>query len=469
MKVKVLSRSAEESTRQRSNDIHKIQRNLDPSLHPFEKAREYTRALNATKVERMFAKPFVGALSGHVDGVYCMAKHPKKLDWLVSGGGDGDLKLWSLSEQKSIWSTVGHKAMVTGVSSFLEGERFLSCSNDRTVKIWDPTLADLESDSLFGSSSSGLIGSSSGSSGSNNLITPVATYSGKNAFSGISHHRSDNMFATSGSVIDIWDHDRAEPVQTLNWGVDTINTVKFNQTETNIIASTGSDRTIILYDLRTSQPVTKLIMAMRTNAIAWNPMEAYNFMAANEDHNVYALDMRKMDKAQNVLKDHVSAVMSVDYSPTGEEVVTGGYDRTIRLYNARQGHSRDIYHTNRMQRVFAVQYTMDNKFVVSGSDDGNVRLWKARASEKMGSRDYRERAHMEYAEKLKQKFANVPEIRRISRHRNVPKSIKTATHRKSTMINSRKVKEDNVRKHTKKENLKERIPERKKAIVSVKK
>ncbi|KAG0030322.1 rRNA-processing protein sof1 [Podila clonocystis] len=443
MKVKVLSRSVEDATRQRSNDIHKIQRNLDPTLHPFEKAREYTRALNATKVERMFAKPFVGALSGHVDGVYCMAKHPKKLDWLVSGGGDGDLRLWSLSEQKSIWNTVGHKAMVTGVSSFLEGNRFLSCSNDRTVKIWDPT-----------DSSTSL---------------PTATYTGKNAFSGISHHRSDNMFATSGSAIDIWDHDRAEPVQTLNWGVDTINTVKFNQTETSIIASTGSDRTIILYDLRTSQPITKLILAMRTNAIAWNPMEAFNFMAANEDHNIYAFDMRKMDKAQNVLKDHVSAVMSVDYSPTGEEIVTGGYDRTIRLYNARQGHSRDIYHTNRMQRVFSVIYTMDNKYVLSGSDDGNVRLWKARASEKMGVRDYRERAHLEYAEKLKEKFAHVPEIRRINRHRNVPKAIKTATQRKSIMINSRKVKEENVRKHTKKEALPDRIPERKKAIVGIKK
>lgn len=232
----------------------------------------------------MFAKPFVGALSGHVDGVYCMAKHPKKLDWLVSGGGDGDLRLWSLSEQKSLWTTIGHKAMITGVSSFLNGTRFLSCSNDRTVKIWDPE------------------------ENGTGLTTPLAMYTGKNAFSGISHHRSDNIFATSGSAIDIWDHDRAEPVQTLNWGVDTINTVKFNQTEKNIIASTGSDRTIILYDLRTSQPVTKLVLAMRTNAIAWNPMEAFNFVAANEDHNVYAFDMRKMDKAQNILKDHVSAV-----------------------------------------------------------------------------------------------------------------------------------------------------------------
>lgn len=37
----------------------------------------------------MFAKPFVGDLSGHSDGVYCMAKHPKKLTTIISGSGDG--------------------------------------------------------------------------------------------------------------------------------------------------------------------------------------------------------------------------------------------------------------------------------------------------------------------------------------------------------------------------------------------
>ena len=76
--------------------------------------------------------------------------------------------------------------------------------------------------------------------------------------------------------------------------------------------------------------------------------------------------------------------MDLDYSPTGEEIVTGAYDRTLRIYSSRQGHSRDIYHTKRMQRIFCVKYSMDSKYVLSGSDDGNIRLWKAKASEKLG-------------------------------------------------------------------------------------
>ena len=35
----------------------------------------------------------------------------------------------------------------------------------------------------------------------------------------------------------------------------------------------------------------------RSNSIAWNPMEAFNFTVANEDCNLYTYDMRKLQSA----------------------------------------------------------------------------------------------------------------------------------------------------------------------------
>ena len=52
MKVKAINRSASEGSKERSGDLQKVHKNLDPSLHPFEKAVEYTRALNAVKLDR---------------------------------------------------------------------------------------------------------------------------------------------------------------------------------------------------------------------------------------------------------------------------------------------------------------------------------------------------------------------------------------------------------------------------------
>ncbi len=34
-------------------------------------------------------------------------------------------------------------------------------------------------------------------------------------------------------------------------------------------------------------PTKRLLLAMRSNAVAWNPREPMYFTAANEDHNLY--------------------------------------------------------------------------------------------------------------------------------------------------------------------------------------
>ena len=49
MKIKTISRTEESFCRSTSKDIVKVHRNRDPALHPFDKAREYTKALVATK------------------------------------------------------------------------------------------------------------------------------------------------------------------------------------------------------------------------------------------------------------------------------------------------------------------------------------------------------------------------------------------------------------------------------------
>ena len=51
------------------------------------------KALNAVKLEKVFAKPFVGNLDGHKEGVTCISKHPKKLSYILSGAYDGEVSV----------------------------------------------------------------------------------------------------------------------------------------------------------------------------------------------------------------------------------------------------------------------------------------------------------------------------------------------------------------------------------------
>lgn len=205
--------------------------------------------------------------------------------------------------------------MVRGLCFTPEGDAFLSASDDKTVKLWNIDYAHHKWNSQD--------------------TEPQSVFMGKNAFSAVDCHQSKNIFVTCGSQVDVWDFERqvtqsikkpnqnthlnpidqnqskptrSEPVETYTWGADTINAVKFNRSEQSVFATCGTDRNIVLYDLRMNSPLSKLIMDMKTNALCWNPIEPFIFTGANEDHNLYTFDMRNMTKALHVHKDHVAAV-----------------------------------------------------------------------------------------------------------------------------------------------------------------
>ena len=60
--IRILSRNPSNWIRQTKTELHPIHRNIKPERNPLETVREYQRALNAQKLERVMAKPFVAAL-----------------------------------------------------------------------------------------------------------------------------------------------------------------------------------------------------------------------------------------------------------------------------------------------------------------------------------------------------------------------------------------------------------------------
>lgn len=539
MKIKALTRSLDSHLPTRKGDAPTVSHNLDPALHPFSKPREYTRAVNAAKLDRMHAKPFVTAFEGHVDGVYCLAKDPNRIGVLGSGSGDGgensfnvsalcspaytdhhrchctEIRLWDMPTQ-TLMATYprAHHGIISSLvispinfaqydlpegstaeaNSRSGGRRLLSCGTDRTIKLWDadprrdrfgPSEYDSDEDEeqiqRAGTTGGGVLGGSNPWKTEVERSEPLQIWHCKTAINSLSHHASSPIFASASSSVQTWDITRggnstssssSGALRDMTWGAESINVVRFNQSEKDVLAGAGSDRGVVLYDLRSGKPLTKMVMKvcvfdsfdlsnvgglltglhnqMRANDIAWSPIEPTVFAVASEDHNMYTFDMRNLNDARQIYKDHVSAVMSVDWSPTGQDLVTGSYDRTVRLWsNNRGNHSRDVYHTSRMQRVFTTLYTLDARYVVSGSDDGNVRLWKSRASEKLGIQAGKERAQREYRQQLVKRWSNVGDVAKINKQRRVPKAIKTAQKLKRTMLEAERVKEERRRKHTK--------------------
>lgn len=163
----------------RSSTPHPVQRNLDPALHPFSRAREYTRAVNAAKMDRMFSKPFVGALEGHVDGVYTLAKDPRRVGVVAGGGGDGEVIVHSLSLRRPILKLPqAHRGMVTGLAWSAHARdthrSLISCSStDASIKVWrSPLIAGhLANAGVEGEDDGGFESNAYGQAGENGLAT----------------------------------------------------------------------------------------------------------------------------------------------------------------------------------------------------------------------------------------------------------------------------------------------------------
>ncbi|KAF5366190.1 hypothetical protein D9758_005675 [Tetrapyrgos nigripes] len=440
VKISVLQHDPSRHLATRPGDPTPISRNLNPNMHPFARARERTRAVNAAKLDRLFARPFVDALEGHVDAVEVLAKQPDSLSTVASGSWDGGLIVHNLPQRSRILHVPqAHKGKVSGLC-FAENSRLLSCGVDRNVKLWN---FDSQNDE------------------------PVNVFPGKAAFNSIDHQRSSQLFATASNLVQIWDETKSAPISnlTLPTSTETVSSVRFNLSETSILASIGSDRSFTLYDIRTGKAERRVIMQMRSNALAWSPTLPTSLLLASEDHNLYTFDIRHLNAPNQIYKAHVAAVMSCDWSPTGTEFVSGGWDRTVRIWQTGQGHSPEVYHTKRMQRVTSTLFTTDARFVLSGSDDGNVRIWKAKASERLGIVTARERAAIEYRQSLVDRWKMDKEVGRIARQRHLPKPVYTAGKLKNTMLEARRVKEERRRKHTRAGESKP-TAERKKVVIT---
>ena len=410
MKVKALKRSAGASVqRECIGDLRRTSRNVAEYLHPHQRAREYTRAVTAAKMDRMFAKPLIGSLGdGHRDAVTCTAVSRKSLLPFVSGAADGTVMLWDLASRTSLAEIAAHQRNVTGVCFDRQGEHFYSCSDDGMVRRWTLHANDTDDDGR-------------------SVYTPVQTFRCPGSFKSMDHSWKEDVFATaSDEAVQIWSAERSTALQTHKrlWGSeDTVNVVRWHPVESHLLASCSLDRGIGLHDTRTAKALKKTVLRMKSNDLQWNPLEPMNFAVANEDYKCYLFDMRRLDRALKLYDGHVSAVMSLSWSPTGREFVTGSYDRTIRIFPMSHGKAREIYHTRRMQRVFTVNYTADAKYVVSGSDDSNLRVWKAQASEQLGQLTTREEAAQRYRSALVQRHKHLPEVHRIHHSRKVPKTI----------------------------------------------
>ena len=401
-RVKVIARREGDFSRSNRSEAFKLFKNTNPDLHPLSQPTEYVRAVRAAKMKHMNAKPFIGSLVGHSEGVYSLCKHARDLHLVISGGADGEIRIWDVSARKCIRTIKAHPLIVNDVACSPNVDLILSVGSDCNV-------------CGFSSSTS-------------------FAYPSEYPLAAVDASFVNDNFITAGRSIDLWSPNRNKPMQKFEFGAtDYVDSV-FNPSENTVFAACANDDSILIGDTRLSSVVRRILLRTRSNAVDWNPQTPFHFLAANDDSKIYLFDMRKTETALRVYTDHLDPVTCVSFSPNGKEFISGSYDTTVRIWDWEESKSKDCYHTHRMQRVFSCCVSPDAKFALCGSEDMNIRLFKTRADEELGPINRRQKAAQDYQDRLLLKWRHAPGVKKIAEKQNLPKKLHEKRRQRAIMM-----------------------------------
>ena len=122
------------------------------------------------------------------------------------------MRLWDVSHRKLLHTVQAHDGFLRGITFNHESTAFYTVGDDKLIKQWKAEAAD-----------------------GSDIKAPVNTVVAKTMLKGISHHKTKPFMVTCGEVCNLWEHSRAQPLKTFEWGVDTLHSVKFNPVEENLM------------------------------------------------------------------------------------------------------------------------------------------------------------------------------------------------------------------------------------------
>ncbi|KIJ05968.1 hypothetical protein PAXINDRAFT_92688 [Paxillus involutus ATCC 200175] len=207
----------------------------------------------------------------------------------------------------------GHEATIWGIAYLPGGKRVVSCSADKTVRIWDVEKGEQEGTSMVHET---------------RVCALAVTKDGKRILSGGDEKRIIVWDVETHERIEEW-ADHTGEIRHKNW----INCVLWSLDGSQLF-SASSDFTIRCWNSETGKSIGK----------PWT--------------------------------GHTNYVTSLSLSPDGTKLASTSYDKTIRFWDAGSGEpiEHPLQHES---YPFAVAFSPPGEFVASGGKDLKLSIWRA--------------------------------------------------------------------------------------------
>ncbi|CAM0139526.1 60S ribosomal subunit assembly or modification protein [Umbelopsis sp. WA50703] len=329
----------------------------------------------------------------HKEPVYAVAMHPTESNIIVSGGGDDKSHVWRADTGEKLITLDGHTDSVTSVAFSVSGEYIASGGMDGKVRVWKShtgefcTMVDGPDEIIWldwHPKGNVLLAGATDST-----IWMWAMPSGKfmNIFNGHAAPVTAGEFTADGkhivsvsedSSLIVWDPKSAASLVKLT-GAD----ARFHSEpiiavctdkESNLALTGSADGTAKLINLHSGN----IIASLENHS---DSIETVSFCDAlplaatgSVDSKVSIWDIQTHRVRHTLL--HEDAVIQVKFVSNSVNLVTCSADRTVRLWDARNGQCLKKW-MGHQDAVLGFAVSSNGDTVVTGSDDGTCLVFKA--------------------------------------------------------------------------------------------
>lgn len=335
------------------------------SMHWYDKALPTLSGLNRTKAVKRIEivqdqlsgvtttpiGPAVGPVGearkfeGHTEDIKGVAlSHDGR--YAASASRDQTVRVWDLAgkESKEAYTLRGHTKEVWAVLFHPNNRFLLSASWDATVRMWDFKAGN-----------------------------EAKRFTHTKDVNGIALSRDANtiLSACDDEKVYHWNVNTGEEIKRYSGHSNYVYAVAFSP-DGQLIASGGVDKTVRIFNLGTGQ-------LMKTfdghNESVTNVTFLSNTQVASSgDSVIHVWDLTTNKEAPRRFEGHQGRIPAMAISPDGRRLLTGGDDRTVKLWDAQTGKMIHSFagHTD---TITCVAFSPDGRRAVSGGYDRTVRVW----------------------------------------------------------------------------------------------
>ena len=280
-----------------------------------------------------------------------------------------------------LWIIEGHEDRVTCISFWKDGDKLLSASKDKSLKIWDVNTGE-NLGTLLGHKSfpmscawSPLDESVAASCGDQLelFIWDLSNMSIKRTLQG--HQRDDNP---NFPIKDALEGHEELDYKSLIWSV-------FFSPDGKYLASACVDSDVILWDVTTGVRIYTFNLPNDASTVAFVQTDHGTRLAAGSSahHTVTLFDATFDDTSDKgvssssrtlaLLGGHSDWVLDVAFNGDGTRLASAARDKTVRVWDATAAEKlrKARFHS---ERCWSVAYSDDGKWLASASDDFKVRV-----------------------------------------------------------------------------------------------